>query len=103
MYAIGQPYNRLDNTLRSKLEDLLSGEFDAGGIRIGTALLSQVHTVRNSIDLSFDSLRKTFHQGEGTGEQNIDTECGESKTQAPAGAKTPAKHFRVRSELLCDY
>ena len=30
-------------------------------------------------------------------------ECGESKTQAPAGAKTPAKHFRVRSELLCDY
>ena len=24
-------------------------------------------------------------------------------TQSPAGAKTPAKHFRVRSGLLCDY
>ena len=48
MYAIGQPYNRLDNAQRSKLEDLLSGandKLDAGGIRMGTALLSQVHTV----------------------------------------------------------
>ena len=74
-------------------------------VRYAWALIySLKFTVRNSIDLAFDSLRKTFHnQGEGTGEPNIDTECGESKTQIPAGAKTPAKHFRVRSELLCDY
>ena len=71
---------RLDNAPRSELEDLESGVDDklgVGGIRMDTVLLSQVHTVKNPIDLAFDSLRETFHnQGEGTGEPNIDTdEC----------------------------
>ena len=100
---------RLDNAQRSELEDLESGvdeKLDAGGIRMDTVLLSQVHNVKNPIDLAFGSLGETLHnQGEGTGEPNIDKdECVERKIHGPSGANKPVKHFiRVRSELLCDY
>ena len=89
----------LDNAQRSELEDLQSGVDDevvADSIRMDTVLLSQVHTVKNPIDLAFESLRETLHnQEESTGQPNIPT---------AAGAKKPMKHFiKVRSELLCDY
>ena len=71
-----------------------------------TVLISQVHTVRNPIELAFESLHTALQsQNEGTDEKNFDVdECHGSKSNAPAEAAVKAKHLiRVRSELLCDY
>ena len=89
---------RLANAQRSELEDLKSGVDDenvGGQVRVDTVLLSQVHTVRNPIDLAFDSLHKALQSpSEGTDDTNLCVdECDDSKSNAPPKAKEPAKHF----------
>ena len=100
---------QLAKAQRSELEDIKSevdDEHDGGDVRMDTVLISQVHTVRNPIELAFESLHKTLQsQSEGTDEKVFAADqCDESKSSVPVEAKNPPKHLiRVRSELLCDY
>ena len=100
---------QLAKAQRSELEDSKSGVDDeqvCDDVRMDTVLISQVHTVRNPIELAFESLHTALQsQNEGTDEKNFDVdECHGSKSNAPAEAAVKAKHLiRVRSELLCDY
>ena len=100
---------QLAKAQRSELEDSNSGVDDeqvCDDVRMDTVLISQVHTVRNPIELAFESLHTALQsQSEGTDEKKFAAdEYHGSKTNAPAEAANKAKHLiRVRSELLCDY
>ena len=99
----------LDKAQRSELEDYVSGvdeETVGEGIRLDTVLSSQVHTVRNLLDLSLEALQNTMQSpSENEAKQNIYTVANSDReSQAPADDVNPAKHFiKVRSELLSDY
>ena len=99
---------QLAKAQRSELEDSKSGVDDeqvCDDVRMDTVLISQVHTVRNPIELAFESLHTALQsQSEGTDEKTFAAdECHGSRSNA-AEAANRAKHLiRVRSELLCDY
>ena len=100
---------RLANAQRSELEDIKSGvdeEHVGDDVRMDTVLISQVHTVRNPMELAFDSLHKALQNpSENIEEKNLVSDVyDENKSNAPVQAKKQDKHFiRVHSELLCDY
>ena len=66
---------QLAKAQRSELEDFKSGVDDehvGGDVRMDTVLISQVHTVRNPIELAFESLHTTLQsQTEATDEKNF--------------------------------
>ena len=99
----------LDKAQRSELEDVASDldEDDVDvGIRVDTVLLSQVHTVRNPLDLALLSLKdKIQSPSENAANRNIQTDqSSDMKADGATVDANPAKHFiKVRSELLSDY
>ena len=99
----------LDRAQRSELEDSVSGfneEDVPGGIKVDTVLLSQVHTVRNPLDLALLSLKERMQSHiQHDAVHNIpNDQSSDVKSDGPTGDPNPAKHFiKVRSELLSDY
>ena len=99
----------LDRAQRSELEDSVSGTDEKivdGSVRMDTVLLSQVHTVKNPLDLALESLKKTIASPSEnmTKEIHDANQHGDRKSQGPSDDVNPSKHFiKVRSELLNDY
>ena len=99
----------LDRAQRSELEDSVSGVDESTvdkSIRVDTVLLSQVHTVRNPLDLALEALQKSIlPPSDNEAKENLSSvNDNVRRSQAPAVDVNPAKHFiKVRSELLNDY
>ena len=99
----------LDRAQRSELEDSVSGvneEDVPGGIKVDTVLLSQVHIVRNPLDLALLSLKERMQPSkQHDAVHNVpNDQSSDVKSDGPTVDPNPAKHFiKVRSELLSDY
>ena len=85
----------LDMAQRAELEDMnvsLDEAVPQNGVRLNTVLLSQVHTVKNPIELALKSLQEKL------------TVVEELKIGEDVGPRQNKKHYiKIRTELVSDY
>ena len=91
----------LDMAQRAELEDMnvsLDEAPQENGVRLNTVLLSQVHTVKDPIELAFKSLQEKLTVVEEI-ELGQDVKIGEDMESR----KNKKHYIRVRPELVSDY